>query len=132
VVVVEMQNTESSNKMPATIDEWLNSGTGGSKFVKLTTGRPTVLKFLTKGELVMRDFKNGKGSQPCTFFMVRTKEEPNQEKEFTTTSKQLVRQVRNYYDKGMRELEITRQEKGQSISYDIYPILPGGASTVGA
>jgi hypothetical protein len=53
-----------------------------------------------------KDF--GKGPVYIAVYMVTTPAEPDIEKEWTVTSKRLALQIKSYFERGFRELEITK------------------------
>jgi hypothetical protein len=53
--------------------------------------------------------------------MVTTPAEPDIGKEWTVTSKRLALQIKSYFERGFRELEITKHGEKEKTYYNIVP-----------
>jgi hypothetical protein len=69
----------------------------------------------------MRKKNFGKGPVDIAVYMVRTPAEPDIEKEWTVTSKRLALQIKSYFERGFRELEITKNGEKEKTYYNIVP-----------
>jgi hypothetical protein len=99
-------------------EDWLVS------WVKIESGGSQALGFSTdnkKRKMIKKDF--GSGPVKAMVFMVTTPDEPDVEKEFRVTSKNLARQILSYLKRGITDLQITRHGKGKfDTKYELTPL----------
>jgi hypothetical protein len=111
-------NTTTRKKSPpSTYEEWVKPK---HKYLKLEANAPKLMHFRnTKGEYDFTDF-NGKLDEPVPVVrhMVTTPEMPNEEQEFTVTSKRLATTIQAHLDRGIMDLEITRLNTNP-VSYQV-------------
>ena len=101
-------------------DDWANSA-GSAKWIRLQSEQPTILRFKSGLPSEMRKKEFGKGPVDIAVYMVTTPAEPEIEKEWTVTSKRLALQIKSYFERGFRELEMTKHGQKEKTYYNIVP-----------
>ena len=90
---------------------------------RLLSEQPTILRFKSGLPSEMRKKDFGKGPVDIAVYMVTTSAEPDIGKEWTVTPKRLALQIKSYFERGFRELEITKHGEKEKTYYNIVPTI---------